>query len=145
MASPSITGTVGILIAAGITVAVSGCGSSASAPASTSASSAPTSASASVSPTSAWPSDVPAPTGLHIGSINNAQNRVYYGTGTMDSVSAQMIQSFTDAGYAPQEGVSRVTRNDVLMVFAKGSTRVMMIVTPTGKNEVACALRLSSA
>ena len=145
MASTSITATAGMLIAAGITVAVSGCGSSASEPAGTAASSAPTSASASASPTSAWPSDIPTPTGLKISDINNEQNRLYQGSGTMDAVSAQMFQSFTNAGYSLQEGVSRVTKDGVTMFFVKGSTRVMMLVFPTGKSGVSCVLRLSAA
>ncbi len=62
----------------------------------------------------------------------------------MDAVSAQMFQSFTDAGYTLREGASQVTKDGGLMFFAKGSTTVMMFVSSTGKNEVSCALRLST-
>lgn len=90
-----------------------------------------------------WPTDTPVPKGLTPTGGTNPANRMYYGKGTLDSVSSGLLDQFVAAGYEVQEG-GNVSEDGVVINFVKGDVKILMVVAGKGKF-VTCALSLSSA
>jgi hypothetical protein len=125
---------------------IAACGSAAESSTS-STSAAPTATqSATTSPTTepvgGWPADVPAPAGLKSMGASET-TRLYTGSGTAESVAAQMTGAFTDVGYQI-DGRQVVSEAGVTVGFTKGSTDILMVVSePGGKGSVSCVLGLT--